>query len=418
MLSRRSLILSGLAILAPTSGSYADGGTTWVEEYGYRGDGIADESDAVQRAIDDRSRQGGGVVQIPGGICLFEWPVFIPSGVTVVHEGTTVLITHGVGGRPVAPAYVLGDCREFSRRIVEYNKSRGDHRTKFEDDQFRDIPLGAWPEEDDRNHGLHGIDSARIRVVNAGVSGMHIQPTGPLTDRSYGVFFGNASRCFARNWSSDGLTQPFSIGSDVHPRTPYAVDCVVSDLTVYSPSPYNTYYGIGFLGNANRCHVRKVRQLAGVPNDLRNGNMLYANYSRECILEDFHGVCGKGRNGDGVGLQNSSACVVRNGKVIGARQGISEFFRDLNFLSKERPNVFENIMSVDCDTMLRVGSRYSQFRGIRSQGCQVDIMINSLSAFGNTFFECDMRSIKGPHGVPVKLLVAMNSGLSLGSAHD
>lgn len=408
MIARRTFIVGSTLLVAYTARSQSHAS---VLGFGFKGDGTTDDSAAIQSAIDACATNGGGTVHVPKGLCLCEWPIFVPSNVNVVHHSTVILITHGVNGRPLAPAYVIGDCREFSRRIVDHRRKTNDMTHSYEDPEFRDIPLGLWPEEQDARHGINGIDDARIRATNSSVSGMHIQPSGPLTDRAYGVFFANASRCAANDWSSDGLTQPFSMGSDVPPRTPYALDCTVSNLKVYSPSQFNTYYGMGFLGNANRCKVTSVVQLAGVPDNIRNGNMLYANFVKNCVFQNFNGICGRGRNGDGVGLQNASGCLVTDGIIYNAKQGVSEFYRDERYLSKTNPNHFKNILSVDCDTMLRVGSRYSIFENIKGHNCKCDIKFNSISAVDNEFINCDYKLIDTPPMVSKIYMISNNKGL-------
>ncbi|MBB4146198.1 hypothetical protein [Rhizobium rhizoryzae] len=358
------------------------------------GDGSHDDSAIIQAEIDRTYSSGGGTLIVTSPRAYYRWPVFVPSFVHIVHTGTIIEIDHGADGRPAAPAYVLGNCREFNRDIVQQRRKTDDRLGNYENVDFEDIPLGTWPEEYDEVHGISGTSNARIRAIDCSVSGMTISAPTHLTDRAFGVWFGNVSRARATNWTTNNLTQPFSLGSDYHPRTPYAVECVVENLHVSTPSSSRTYYGIGFLANANRCTARYLYQHSAVPDNLRDGNMIYANFAKNCVIENFVGNCGFGENGDGVGLQNSSGCRVRNGVVMNARNGISDYYTRVEFLDPFNRNQYKDITCINCENGIKIASKYSVFENIDTKSCKNDLYIVNNNAVLNKLINVKVDNVR------------------------
>lgn len=66
-LTRRTMILGSLAATASSSLAPGADMTRDVRQFGARGDGIADDGDAIQRAIDEAHAAGGGIVTFPAG---------------------------------------------------------------------------------------------------------------------------------------------------------------------------------------------------------------------------------------------------------------------------------------------------------------------------------------------------------------
>lgn len=65
--TRRAVVLGGLAATAASLPTLGASTTRNVLKFGARGDGIADDQDAIQRAIDDAHAKGGGTVWFPAG---------------------------------------------------------------------------------------------------------------------------------------------------------------------------------------------------------------------------------------------------------------------------------------------------------------------------------------------------------------
>lgn len=66
-LTRRTVIVGSVAVAASHSLARSAGTTRDVRQFGARGDGIADDREAIQRGIDEVHAVGGGVLSFPAG---------------------------------------------------------------------------------------------------------------------------------------------------------------------------------------------------------------------------------------------------------------------------------------------------------------------------------------------------------------
>ncbi|MBT2701397.1 hypothetical protein J7E79_29515 [Bacillus sp. ISL-40] len=56
-----------------------------VKKYGAKGDGLTDDTNAFQKAINTVAKNGGGDVNIPAGTYILQ-PIFVKSNVNLVGE--------------------------------------------------------------------------------------------------------------------------------------------------------------------------------------------------------------------------------------------------------------------------------------------------------------------------------------------
>ena len=82
-----------------------------VRDSGAKGNGIADDTAAFQKAMDKCARQGGGIVSVPTGKYLIKTHLSVPGGVTL--EGTwrapaTVQKYHKIDGDPTSEPELTG----------------------------------------------------------------------------------------------------------------------------------------------------------------------------------------------------------------------------------------------------------------------------------------------------------------------
>jgi len=80
---------------------------TYAANYGIVGDSITDDTEALQRAIDDAAsnESGGGTVILPKGVFLTTSPLVIPAGITVTGQGygsSPLAIKFDAGGSTIA----------------------------------------------------------------------------------------------------------------------------------------------------------------------------------------------------------------------------------------------------------------------------------------------------------------------------
>jgi hypothetical protein len=102
--------IAGMALAATAAGGAID-----VSKYGAKGDGVADDSAAIQKALDYAGTHGGGVVQLDAATYRIDKPLNVPEGVTLagvweaphhaqLSNGTVLRIYAGRGdeGAPAA----------------------------------------------------------------------------------------------------------------------------------------------------------------------------------------------------------------------------------------------------------------------------------------------------------------------------
>jgi polygalacturonase len=110
MFDRRLLISGGSALAAlaalpdPLSAHATGEGWTSIRRYGAKGDGVAIDSDAINRAIDDVAKRGGGTVYVPAGTYAC-YTIRLRSRITLYLEnGATLLAATPTLARGYDPA--------------------------------------------------------------------------------------------------------------------------------------------------------------------------------------------------------------------------------------------------------------------------------------------------------------------------
>lgn len=87
---RRHLIM-GIVLLAAGLGTAAAATVCKVQAYGAKGDGVTKDTAAIQAAIDDCARRGGGTVVLSGATKFVSAPIVLKSGITLQIAGGTTL---------------------------------------------------------------------------------------------------------------------------------------------------------------------------------------------------------------------------------------------------------------------------------------------------------------------------------------
>jgi len=120
-MKRKSLMLT-ICVTTLIVISYADAGeisrSFLVSEYGAKGDATTDDTEAIQKALDEAGNAGGGEVFLPAGKYLLKGSLTVPSGVTLrgVWEaphhsdqswGSALFVTGGRGAEEGPPAVEL-----------------------------------------------------------------------------------------------------------------------------------------------------------------------------------------------------------------------------------------------------------------------------------------------------------------------
>ena len=179
-----------------------------VLDYGAVGDGVTDDSYAIQSAIRDAVRLGTYRVFIPAPKVEFlcKYPIFLMSKVEVFGTGFASKVvfenpTFSMG----RGAFVIGSSYEINREKV-----------------FAAYDSGAWvgkPVKDESyvnpGHRVFIRDNAQyVECEDASIHDLYIEAkyTGSTKEGGYGVNFVNAKDCTAYNLAGKGWTQLIGMG--------------------------------------------------------------------------------------------------------------------------------------------------------------------------------------------------------------
>lgn len=126
------LLLPWSLVLAQAPDSLRSNGEISVMEFGALGDGLTDNTQAFQQALDTAGEAGGGVVRVPVGKFLIKSHLLVPRNVTLegvwrapqrgvpVDGGTTLLAVEGQGNSDGPPFITLRTGATLSGMTVFY----------------------------------------------------------------------------------------------------------------------------------------------------------------------------------------------------------------------------------------------------------------------------------------------------------
>lgn len=354
-----------------------------VLDYGAVGDGVTDDSYAIQSAIRDAVRLGTYRVFIPAPKVEFlcKYPVFLMSKVEVFGTGFASKVvfenpTFSMG----RGAFVIGSSYEINREKV-----------------FAAYDSGAWvgkPVKDESyvnpGHRVFIRDNAQyIECEDASIHDLYIEAkyTGSTKEGGYGVNFVNAKDCTAYNLAGKGWTQLIGMGSDVPPETPSNYRCSAFNLHVFEPNQVKTYYSIAFIANSTDCIVQDAWQYKACAEGTPNGSGVATNITEDCTIRNIHiKDLGRTNTSEGVLINNSRGTLVENIHVGNAKTAVAHFYKDYDDMNDaERPNIFRNITGVRCDSTFATRAKHAIIDGLTSRNCLREVFFGNLNATNNTF---------------------------------
>lgn len=149
------LLLAGIMIAASFSIDTSKNEVTDVKSFGAAGDGVTDDTAAIQSAINHAYSMGGGSVSIPDGTYLIDADARInmKSNITLVLSDNAVLKTKATS----SPTYYVVSALNVSNIEIIGGKIVGD----------RKIHLGTSGEW---GHGIRIANSSNVRITNVTVT--------------------------------------------------------------------------------------------------------------------------------------------------------------------------------------------------------------------------------------------------------
>lgn len=354
-----------------------------VLDYGAVGDGVTDDSYAIQSAIRDAVRLGTYRVFIPAPKVEFlcKYPIFLMSKVEVFGTGFASKVvfenpTFSMG----RGAFVIGSSYEINREKV-----------------FAAYDSGAWvgkPVKDESyvnpGHRVFIRDNAQyIECEDASIHDLYIEAkyTGSTKEGGYGVNFVNAKDCTAYNLAGKGWTQLIGMGSDVPPETPSNYRCSAFNLHVFEPNQVKTYYSIAFIANSTDCIVQDAWQYKACAEGTPNGSGVATNITEDCTIRNIHiKDLGRTNTSEGVLINNSRGTLVENIHVGNAKTAVAHFYKEYGDMNDAaRPNIFRNITGVRCDSTFATRAKHAIIDGLTSRNCLREVFFGNLNATNNTF---------------------------------
>ena len=140
------------------------------------GDGVADDRAAIQRAIDEACRQGGGTVLLPAGRTFLSGGLVLRTGVTLLFGDGAVLQQTADETAYVKPASAAPDCFAY----VPYVPNKGhnfDPDIKWSHNWYRNYPLLFAP-RGSHDFAVRGRGVIRMMDCDSGDDCIKLCPIG------------------------------------------------------------------------------------------------------------------------------------------------------------------------------------------------------------------------------------------------
>ncbi|HNX65269.1 MAG TPA: glycosyl hydrolase family 28 protein [Bacteroidales bacterium] len=96
-----------------------------ISDYGAVNDSTVLQTDVIQKAIDDASMHGNGVIVIPKGIYLTGALFFKPGTKLYLSEGAVIKGSDNIADYPLLPSRMEGQCLDYYSALINANKVDG-----------------------------------------------------------------------------------------------------------------------------------------------------------------------------------------------------------------------------------------------------------------------------------------------------
>ena len=410
-----------------------------VRDFGAKGDGVTDDYPAFQRAAMYAESIGGAIIEIPTPAVEYKigFPVYLFNNTHFKGTGINCRInfTDPLYARKSRSGFVIGSGRGQNRDKAIQCLIDGTWATtgSVVNSTFVELGIGVYLRDN--------LD--KVQSSNSCVSDVYLvasYPNGETLKGGYGVSFANAIDCEAYNIWGEGWTEIINIGSDVPPATPSCHNCHAYNIVCIEPNHYETYYSIGFIANSTSCSIHDGFQLKPIADDSPHGSGASMNYTEDCSFYNLNiPSLGRTATSEGVLVNNSKGARTFDISIGNAKSGVAEYYTVEvgRFYDAEKPNVFYDIHSNNCDHAVALRSKYSVWKNVtqsnctdhvyfgtsNAQYCQVKFKPDSIAYGGTTApavylknNEVEGRRLKQVYFQPLQYLVSDYSSVRAGDS--
>jgi parallel beta-helix repeat protein len=311
--------------------SMIQGATYNVLDYGAVGDGIANDTTAIQAALTAAFTAGGGSVYVPTGTYKITLPLIVRSNTSLYGDGASSVIYNTTTVLPPEGNVIhVGYGYEWNENGQKFNPASDNDATMAE---------------------LLVNDFSNITTKNVSVSNLCVKTNGP----GLGVWTLNASDVVIENiWSIDTLT-PINVANDAAGWQAACYNVSVSNIFQISVAVGpNSWYDLVFVGSAIKVSISKCFNNPNTPSQLDGMIVIsggkYVNISDCHLIGEIPFVLGK----RGVIVQNSSfndasSNSITNNNIKSMLDGV--------FVNDSAENIISNNSIEDCSTGVIINSQ-------------------------------------------------------------
>lgn len=350
------------SIYTPTGGTLASLllRTISPAEYGLVNDptgaNAVKNTKAVQDAVRELNRLGGGRLLFPTGQYTFCYGIWLFSNILVDLNGSVCTFKDATFPLRSRACFVMGSSYESNREkaLEFYEDGSFANNPNPTNTAYVNVPLGTFLRD----------NPDKVEIENCHIYNGHLKATftSPTANGAYAVNMVNAQYCSAHDLTFDGFTEAINMGSDTNNETPSCHGCSAYDLVVLSPDQNKTYYSIGFISNSTNCAISRARQIAPCKDGTENGSGVATNVVEDCIIEDiFIPSLGITQSSEGVLLNNAKGSLVRNICVRNCKVVVAVFYVGTNYISADKWNHVTGITGKGTTALIAIRGKYTTF---------------------------------------------------------
>ncbi|EPS9754126.1 phage tail fiber protein [Klebsiella oxytoca] len=337
-----------------------------------------DNSLCFQKMFNAVRDNGGGLVIIDDEYCV-DFCLFPHSNTTVMFVGGGSMqfinprsATTGRGG------FIIGSSREFNFDLAWSLFQSGAYPGSIVNAAFTD-PVQKQYIRDNQQF----VQAERVNFINPVIKAYYTDPT---YWGGFAINCVNAQHVRILNPVFNGWTEGVNVGSDVPPNTPSCYDVKIHNMRVIKADLVRTYYAGFFFANSTNCEISEGSLETPLTAGTSNGSFGALNFTEDCVIRDIN-VPNLGRtvSSEGILINNSKGCLVKNIKMGNAKSAVSTFYVDATTNDANNPNFIDGVEANNCDQALGVTGKYAVFSNIKATNCLQELFFRNANATGNRF---------------------------------